>query len=44
MFIANNFPDVDAADLIIIGCGEARGAGVSKSMIIGIDAIRNTFL
>ncbi len=40
---ANNFPDVDAADLIIIGCGEARGAGVIKPDNSGIDTIRTHF-
>lgn len=39
----NNFPDVEAADLIMIGCGEARGAGAAKYDTIGIDKIRTHF-
>lgn len=39
----NNFPDVAAADLIIIGCSEARGAGVLKQDNSGIDAVRSHF-
>ena len=38
-----NFPDVEAADLIIVGCGESRGAGVSKTDKEGINAVRNHF-
>lgn len=38
-----NFPDVQAADLIIIGCAESRGAGVSKNDNAGIDAVRKHF-
>ncbi len=38
-----NFPGVDAADLIIIGCPEARGAGVIKADTSGIDAVRKHF-
>ncbi len=39
----NNFPDVAAADLIIVGCSEARGAGVNKNDNGGVDAIRAHF-
>ena len=39
----NIFPDVAAADLIIVGCGEARGAGVSKTDNSGINAVRSHF-
>lgn len=38
-----NFPDVSAADLIIIGCGECRGAGISKNDENGINAVRKHF-
>ena len=38
-----NFPDVNAADLIIIGCNECRGAGVIKTSNAGIDAVRKHF-
>lgn len=38
-----NFPDVDAADLIILGCAESRGAGVSTIDAAGINAVRNHF-
>ncbi len=38
-----NFPDVDAADLIIVGCAESRGAGVSAHDNTGIDAVRSHF-
>lgn len=38
-----NFPDVDAADLIIVGCAESRGAGVSESDNKGINAVRHHF-
>ena len=37
---AENFPAIDAADLIIIGCPEARGAGVIKADTAGIDSVR----
>ncbi|MEP6682704.1 MAG: arginase family protein, partial [Parafilimonas sp.] len=40
---AQNFPDVASADLIMIGCGEARGAGVLKADNSGIDAVRKHF-
>lgn len=39
----NAFPDVDAADLIIVGCSEARGAGVPKRDDDGINAVRAHF-
>ena len=40
---ASSFPDVATADLIIVGCGEARGAGVLKTNVEGIDAVRKHF-
>ncbi len=40
---SNSFPDVAAADLIIIGCSEARGAGASKKDDDGINAVRIHF-
>ncbi len=39
----DNFPDVEAADLIIVGCSEARGAGVPKRDDDGINAVRTHF-
>lgn len=39
----NDFPDVEAADLIIVGCSEARGAGVPKKDDGGINAVRKHF-
>ena len=38
-----NFPDVAAADLIIVGCSDCRGAGVSNATNAGIDAVRKHF-
>ena len=38
-----DFPDIDAADLIIVGCAESRGAGVSVHDNTGIDAVRSHF-
>lgn len=39
----SGFPDVEAADLVLIGCSEARGAGVIKADNTGVDAIRKHF-
>ena len=39
----SDFPDVKAADLIIVGCSEARGAGVAKKDDDGINAVRTHF-
>lgn len=39
----NNFPDVSLADIVIVGCCEARGAGVHKADNDGINAIRAHF-
>ncbi len=39
----SSFPDVEAADLILVGCGEERGAGVFASGNEGIDAVRKHF-
>lgn len=38
-----DFPDVEAADLVIIGCGEARGAGMVKHDNSGVNSIRLHF-
>jgi formiminoglutamase len=38
-----SFPDVASADLVIVGCSETRGAGVSKTDNSGLDAIRIHF-
>ena len=38
-----DFPDVSTADLIIVGCAESRGAGVSQNDNEGIDAVRKHF-
>lgn len=40
---SNSFPDVAAADLIIIGCSETRGAGIPKKSDDGINAVRLHF-
>jgi formiminoglutamase len=37
---SENFPEIDTADLIIIGCPEARGASFIKADTAGIDAVR----
>lgn len=38
-----NFPDVDGADLVIIGCDENRGAGVHIAGNNGVNAVRTHF-
>ncbi len=38
-----NFPDVDEADLIFIGCGEQRGNGLHMAYSAAPDAIRRQF-
>ncbi|HEU4859432.1 MAG TPA: arginase family protein, partial [Chitinophagaceae bacterium] len=38
-----NFPDVDDADLVFIGCGEQRGNGHHLAYSAGPDAIRRQF-
>ncbi len=38
-----NFPNVERADLILVGCAESRGAGVSKTNNDGINAVRDHF-
>ncbi len=39
----NNFPDVAAADVIIVGCAETRGAGVAQPDNSGINRVRMHF-
>ncbi len=39
----NNFPDIDNADMVLIGCGESRGAGIEQGNTSGPDAIRKQF-
>ena len=38
-----NFPDIDEADLVFIGCGEQRGNGHHLAYSAGPDAIRRQF-
>ena len=38
-----NFPDMDEADLVLIGCGEQRGNGHHLAYSAGPDAIRRQF-
>ena len=38
-----NFPDVDEADFVLIGCGEQRGNGQHLAYSAGPDAIRQQF-
>lgn len=42
-FYKFSFPDVASADLIIIGCAESRGAGVTKFDNAGLNAVRRHF-
>ena len=37
------FPDLDEADIVIVGCGEQRGSGWHKSYSDGPDFIRHQF-
>jgi formiminoglutamase len=39
----NTFPDIENADLIILGCGENRGAGSEQNGNDSIDAVRRQF-
>lgn len=39
----DEFPDLDEADIIIIGCGEQRGSGWHKTNSIAPDIIRQQF-
>lgn len=36
----NNFPDVEKADVVIVGCGESRGAGIQQNFRNAPDEIR----
>jgi len=38
-----SFPDIDHADLVIVGCGEMRGAGIQFTHTDSPDAIRSEF-
>ncbi len=38
-----NFPDIEQADLVIVGCGETRGAGRQHINTEAPDAIRSAF-
>ncbi|KJR42244.1 Arginase/agmatinase/formiminoglutamase, partial [Candidatus Magnetoovum chiemensis] len=37
------FPDIDHADLVLVGCGEMRGAGIQYTHTDAPDAIRNEY-
>jgi arginase family enzyme len=37
------FPDIDHADLVLVGCGEMRGAGIQHTHTDAPDAIRNEY-
>lgn len=37
------FPDIDHADLVLVGCGEMRGAGIQFVNTDGPDAVRSEF-
>lgn len=39
----NHFPDIENADLILVGCGENRGAGIEFGKTVAPDAIRRQF-
>jgi len=39
----DGFPDIDHADLVIVGCGEMRGAGIQFTHTDSPDAIRSEF-
>ena len=39
----NEFPDIDDAQLVIVGCGEQRGSGISHGLSDGPDIIRRHF-
>lgn len=43
IYDGDNFPDVEAADIIFIGCGEQRGAGVLGPANAAPDVVRNHF-
>ena len=38
-----SFPDIDDADIVIVGCGEQRGNGHHLAYSAGPDAIRRQF-
>jgi formiminoglutamase len=38
-----SFPDIDHADLVIVGCGEMRGAGIQFTHTDSPDTIRSEF-
>ena len=37
------FPDVTVADIVLVGCGEMRGAGIENNSIHSPNAIRHEF-
>lgn len=39
----NELPDIDQAEIILVGCGEERGAGAEKDINAAPDAIRARF-
>src|SRR5688500_5725740 len=39
----DEFPDLDAADVVIVGCGEERGAGRKQISNQSTDAVRRAF-
>jgi arginase family enzyme len=39
----DEFPDIEEADLVIVGCGETRGAGIPNNNTDAPDAIRKEF-
>lgn len=39
----NNFPDIEPADMVLVGCNENRGAGFLKNGMNAADAVRKEF-
>ncbi|HZG23461.1 MAG TPA: formimidoylglutamase [Chitinophagaceae bacterium] len=39
----DHLPDIEGADIVLVGCNEERGAGVRKSIAHGPNAIRSQF-
>ncbi len=37
------FPDIEQADMVLVGCGETRGAGVQHTNTDSPDAVRNEY-
>ena len=38
-----HFPDVESADVVLVGCGEMRGAGLGSNNLNAPDAVRKAF-